>query len=93
MEKKVRVGILIVTLCFLVLPAYALAQSQDASVLITKDSLKAMLGSGNMTLIDLRFGKDWTDATVKIKGATREDPMKPGQWMDKYPKDSLIVFY
>ncbi|MCG6536668.1 MAG: hypothetical protein L7F78_18665 [Syntrophales bacterium LBB04] len=46
-----------------------------------------------MTLIDLRFGRDWYDATLKIKGAVHEDPMKPGQWIDKYGKDKLLVFY
>ena len=52
-----------------------------------------MLDSPDLTLIDMRFGRDWTDATLKIKGAVREDPMKPGQWIDKYPKDKMLVFY
>jgi hypothetical protein len=30
---------------------------------------------------------------MKIKGAVREDPMKPGQWMDKYSKETMLVLY
>jgi hypothetical protein len=77
----------------LLFSALSCAQTRDDSLFIAKDALKAMLGKGDMTLVDLRFGPDWTDATLKIKGAIREDPMKPGQWIDKYPKDKLLVFY
>ncbi len=82
-------------LCFslLLVSSKALSQAPDDSFFITKDDLKAMLNSPEMTLIDLRFGRDWTDATLKIKGAVREDPMKPGQWIDKYPKEKVLVFY
>jgi len=41
---------------------------------ITKEQLKGLLDSPDLTLIDMRFGRDWTDATLKIKGAVREDP-------------------
>jgi hypothetical protein len=60
---------------------------------ITKEELSPLLGRSDVIIIDMRFGRDWTDATVKIKGAVREDPMKPGLWIDKYPKDKMIVFY
>jgi hypothetical protein len=80
-------------ICILLFYTHICAQTQDDSLFITKDDLNAMLGSPDMTLIDMRFGRDWTDATLKIKGAIREDPMKPGQWIDKYAKDKLLVFY
>jgi hypothetical protein len=60
---------------------------------ITKEELRPLLGRPDVVLIDMRFGHDWNDATLKIKGAVREDPMKPGQWLDKYPKDKMIIFY
>ncbi len=60
---------------------------------MTKEELLPLLGRSDLTVIDLRFGRDWTDATLKIKGAVREDPMKPGQWIDKYPKDRMLVLY
>jgi rhodanese-related sulfurtransferase len=52
-----------------------------------------LLGRQDVVVIDIRFGRDWNDATLKIKGAVREDPMKPGQWLDKYPKDKMMIFY
>ncbi len=60
---------------------------------ITKEELLALLGRPDLVIIDMRTGRDWTDATLKIKGAIREDPMKPGMWMDKYPKEKMLVFY
>ena len=80
-------------IAFFLLPACVGAQAPDDASFVTKDALKAMLGNGEMTLIDLRFGRDWYDSGLKIKGAIREDPMKPGQWIDKYGKDKFLVFY
>ena len=60
---------------------------------ITKEELLPLLGSPEVTVIDLRFGRDWHDSAVKIKCAVREDPMKPGQWMDNYSKEKTLVFY
>jgi hypothetical protein len=93
MKKGVYATAAAFLICLLLLPSLIYAQAQDDSLFIAKDELKAMLGKGDMTLIDMRFGHDWTDATLKIKGAVREDPMKPGQWIEKYPKDKLLVFY
>ena len=60
---------------------------------ITKEELLPLLGSPEVTVIDLRFGRDWYDSAIKIKCAVREDPMKPGQWMDKYSKEKTLVLY
>ena len=60
---------------------------------ITKEELLPLLGKPDVTIIDLRFGRDWYDSNLKIKCAVREDPMKPGLWMDKYPKDKMLIFY
>ena len=49
---------------------------------ITKEELLPLLCSQHVTVIDLRFGRDWYDSNVKMKCAIREDPMKPGQWID-----------
>ncbi len=70
----------------------ALAAPPEADT-ISKDELLPLLCKPDTTVIDLRFGRDWYDSTIKIKCATREDPMKPGQWMDKYPKDRMLVLY
>jgi hypothetical protein len=60
---------------------------------ITKEELVPLLGRSDVVVVDLRFGRDWTDATLKIRCAVREDPMKPGMWIDKYPKEKMLVFY
>lgn len=93
MKKGVIVVALALSFSLLPLAAQVFAQAQDDACFITKDQLKALLDSPDMTLIDMRFGRDWTDGTLKIKGAVREDPMKPGMWIDKYPKDKMLVFY
>ncbi len=93
MKRNVRLTILVLGTCLLLLTGYVSGHAQDESLFITKDRLKSLLGGNDMTLIDLRFGRDWNDAALKIKGAVREDPMKPGQWIDKYSKDKLLVFY
>ena len=40
---------------------------------MTKDDLKAMLGNPDLLIIDVRYGRDWTDSGLKIRGAVRED--------------------
>jgi hypothetical protein len=70
----------------------ALAAAPEADK-ITKEELLPLLGKPDVTVIDLRFGRDWYDSNLKIKCAVREDPMKPGQWMGNYPKDKMLIFY
>ena len=60
---------------------------------MTKDDLKAMLGNPDLLIIDVRYGKDWTDSNLKIRGAVREDPETFNSWVNKYPKDKTFVFY
>ncbi len=60
---------------------------------ITKEELLPLLCKTDVTVIDLRFGRDWYGSNIKIKCAVREDPLKPGQWMDKYPKDKMLILY
>lgn len=60
---------------------------------ITKEELKAILGHPDLVIIDVRYGKDWTQSEVKIKGAVREDPEDLKSWVHKYHPDQTIVFY
>ncbi len=73
--------------------ASSVSHAQQDVPVMSKEALKPLLGSPDVTIIDLRFGRDWYDSDIKIKGAVREDPMKPGQWIDKHPKDKTLVFY
>jgi len=60
---------------------------------IDKDGLKAMLGSEDLVLIDVRTGRDWSSSEFMIKGALREEPSEVGSWADDYDKDRTIVLY
>ena len=60
---------------------------------MTKDKLKSMLGNPDLLIIDVRYGKDWTESDLKIKGALREDPEAVDSWAGKYPRDKTLVFY
>jgi rhodanese-related sulfurtransferase len=46
-----------------------------------------------LIIIDVRYGKDWTDSDLKIRGAVREDPEAFDSWANKYPKDKTLLFY
>ena len=60
---------------------------------IDKDELKAMLGSPDLVVVDVRTGTDWNSSEFKIKGAVREDPGQATTWMNNYPKEKTLVFY
>ena len=60
---------------------------------MTKDDLKEMLSNPDLVIIDVRYGKDWTDSDLKIRGAVREDPEAFNSWANKYPKNKTLVFY
>ncbi len=68
------------------------AQSGDVPR-ITKEELKALMGKPNVIIIDVRYGRDWTESDSKIKGAVREDPEAIQSWANKYSKDKTLVFY
>ncbi len=89
-RPAVLFSILVVISIIVAGPVYA---APPAAEPISKEQLLPLVGKPDVTVIDLRFGRDWYDSNSKIKGAIREDPMKPGQWMDKYPKDRMLVLY
>ena len=63
----------------------ALAAPPEADK-ITKEELLPLLGKPDVTIIDLRFGREWYDSNLKIKCTVREDPMKPGSVDGQVPK-------
>ena len=61
---------------------------------MTKEELKARLGSSDITILDVRAGLDWEDSEWKIPSAIREDPRKEVKsWAEKYPKEKTLVLY
>lgn len=61
---------------------------------ITKEEVRSMIGKPDLIILDVRATQDWKDSEWKIKGAVREDRRgKSNVWMDKYPKDKILVLY
>ena len=61
---------------------------------ISAEELKALLGSAEVVIIDVRTGGDWDKSKEKINGAVREDPNKNAKsWADKYSKDKTVILY
>ena len=90
MKKRLFLATLLIF--FMVEGCTLLEKSVDAPKM-TKEDLKAMLGSPDLLIIDVRYGRDWTDSDLKIRGAVREDPEAFDSWANKYPKDKTLVFY
>jgi len=65
----------------------------DNGQMMTKEQLRPLLGKSDVIIIDVRTNYDWDNSKVKIPGAVREEGMKFGSWMKKYPKDKTIVLY
>jgi rhodanese-related sulfurtransferase len=79
-------------LLLLIALACGVARADDAHMM-TKEQLLPLLGKPDVIVIDVRTNYDWDTSKVKIKGAVREESMKFGSWMKKYPKDKTIVLY
>ena len=60
---------------------------------ISKDELKAKLGSPDVVLLDVRAKNDWEGSDEKITGAVRMDPQTVDAWTGTLPKDKEIVLY
>lgn len=60
---------------------------------ISKEEVKAKLGSADMVVLDVRAPRDWRNSDAMIKGSVREDPGKIKDWAGKYPKDKTLVLY
>ena len=54
---------------------------------------KKLLGNPDVAIIDVRTKKSWWSSTSKISGAVREDPTKVSDWMGKYSKTQILLFY
>jgi rhodanese-related sulfurtransferase len=82
----------ILVLLFVTL-ACGVEKVDNAPHIMTKEQLLPLLAKSDVIIIDVRANYDWDKSTVKIKGAAREEGMKFGSWMNKYPKDKTIVLY
>lgn len=60
---------------------------------ISKDELKAKLGSPHVVLLDVRAKGDWEASDQKISGALRMDPQTVDAWAGTLPKNKEIILY
>ena len=67
--------------------------AKDSVGKITKEELKAKLNDPNVVIVDVRLGKDWKASESKITGAVRVEPPDVLSLVDKYPKETMLVFY
>lgn len=85
----------VLNLVLLTIPLFiTFAQSADVPGM-TKDELKAMLGTPDCVILDFRHFSDYTSSDLKIKGAIREVGMGwgTGSWAGHYSKDKTLVLY
>ena len=79
---------------FAVLGCLQRLSSENKAPLMTKEELRTLLGSPNVTVVDVRIEDDWKKSELKIKGAVRGDPEQHVRtWANKYPKENTLVFY
>jgi hypothetical protein len=92
--RKLGIAVLIILLSGFAQAALAAEAglTVDTVPRITKEELKARMGSPDLVILDVRSAYDLDSSKVKIKGSIREDPYKLGTWINKYPKEKTIVF-
>lgn len=88
MVKRLAAAVVLVLIAFVC----GAARADDVKEM-TKEQLLPLLGKPDVIVIDVRTNYDWDHSNAKIKGAVREEGMKFGTWMKKYPKDKTIVLY
>jgi rhodanese-related sulfurtransferase len=60
---------------------------------ISKEEVKAKLGSPNVIILDVRTAKDWDNSGEKIVGALRVDPGKIDAWSGALDRGKEIILY
>ncbi len=67
--------------------------AQDTVPRISKEELKAKLGSADLIIIDVRGIKPGGPKERLIAGAVREEPSTPEKWAGRYGKNKTLVLY
>jgi len=67
------------------------AAGEEETPRMTREQLKALLGSPDLIVIDVRL--EGKSASKKIPAAVFEDPGKVDAWAANYPKGKKIVLY
>jgi len=76
----------------LLLAALPAAGGTDVMLMET-DTLKERLDSGEVVVLDVRTGRDWSGSELKIKGAVRANPRDFDTWSAGLDSAKTIVLY
>ncbi len=90
--KKWVISLTTVSIIVILLSCTTVRSTTDVSR-ISKDELKAKLGSPGIVLIDVRTESDWRVSDEKIVGALRRDPDAVDTWSASLPKNKEIILY
>jgi predicted sulfurtransferase len=60
---------------------------------IAKEELKAMLGTPDVVVLDVRAEGSWKASEAKIESAIRENPAEVASWSGNYSKDQTVILY
>jgi hypothetical protein len=96
MKRKVSFGgyiFLVVFLAQVSHPIHLIADSTEAVPRISVTDAEKLMDNPDVVIIDVRKKKAWWRSTIKIHGAVREDPSTVSQWVEKYPKTKILIFY
>ncbi len=88
-----RSFILFVMLAGLLLFGMGAAFADDSVPRMSKEELKAKLGSSDLVIIDVRGVKPGHGKERMIAGAVSEDSMTPEKWAGRYGKEKTLVLY
>ena len=91
-KKHLKIGFHFILPLFVLLTGLSLSVAADVSTM-TKEELKAQLGSPDVMILDVRAGGDWKSSEFKIKGAIRANPNNFNKWVELYPKNKTLILY
>jgi rhodanese-related sulfurtransferase len=93
--KHIKCNLIMFLLVLYVVGAvHATSTEEDDDITkITKEEVQKIIGQPDVTLIDVRYEKNWKKSDRKIAGATREHPNEIGSWVGKYTKDHKLILY
>ena len=80
-------------LAWLLTPGAAAPMAKPAIKLIGPATLKGMLGTPRVMIIDLRTPSSYASSGKMIKGAVRRDPGQVPIWAKALPRDKTLVLY
>jgi hypothetical protein len=96
MKRKASMAWHIILVVFLTQISHPIHSRADSTAEVTRisvEEVEKLLGNPDVVIIDVRKKKSWWSSTTKIYGAVRQDPSNTSQWLDKYSKDSTLIFY